>query len=60
MMRAAFVHTLLGDTTAAVGALKIFLASNDAARKDYAEDPGWWFRPLINSAAFRQLVGAGQ
>ena len=60
MMRAAFVHTLLGDTTAAVAALKVFLASNDDARKDYAEDPGWWFRPIAGSAAFRQLVGAGQ
>ncbi len=57
MMRAAFVHTLLGDTTSAVAALKVFLASNDAARKDYAEDPGWWFRPIANSAAYRNLVG---
>jgi serine/threonine-protein kinase len=57
MQRSAFVYTLLGDTTAAVAALKVFLASHENLRSELAEDPGWWFRPIANSAEFRKLVG---
>jgi eukaryotic-like serine/threonine-protein kinase len=60
MLRAAFVQTLLSDTTAAVNSLKIYLAANESRRKAYAEDPGWWFRPIAGSASFRRLVGSSQ
>ncbi len=56
----AFVHTLLGDTIAAVEALKTYLVTNPEKRQVLAEDPSWWFRPLENSAAFRELVGANR
>jgi len=55
---AAFVHTLLGDTTLAVDALKEYLVANPEKRASLAEDPTWWFRPLQSSPQFRNLVGA--
>ncbi len=55
---AAFVYTLLGDTAAALQQLSTYLAVNPARRQAYADDPGWWFRPLEASPRFRQLVGA--
>jgi serine/threonine-protein kinase len=54
----AFVYTLLGDTTAAVEALKTYLVANPEKRAGLASDPSWWFRPLENSPRFRDLVGA--
>ena len=54
---AAFVHTLLGDTVMAVEALKEYLVANPEKRGPLANDPTWWFRPLENSALFRELVG---
>jgi eukaryotic-like serine/threonine-protein kinase len=55
---AAFVNTLLGDTTAAIEALKTYLVANPEKRASLAQDPSWWFRPLENSPRFRDLVGA--
>jgi serine/threonine-protein kinase len=55
---AAFVHTLLGDTVAAVQALKEYLVANPEKRASLAEEPTWWFRPLDDNALFRELVGA--
>jgi serine/threonine-protein kinase len=54
---AAFVYTLLGDTTAALEQLASYLAANPARRAAYAEDPGWWFRGLDTHPGFRRLVG---
>jgi serine/threonine-protein kinase len=54
----AFVNTLLGDTTAAIEALKTYLVANPEKRASLASDPTWWFRPLENSPRFRELVGA--
>ena len=54
----AFAHVLIGDTTQAVGFLKRYLASNDARRAAYREDPGWWFRPITGNSEFRKLVGS--
>jgi serine/threonine-protein kinase len=54
----AFVHTLLGDTTAAIEALKTYLVANPDRRAAFASDVTWWFRPLENNARFRELVGA--
>jgi eukaryotic-like serine/threonine-protein kinase len=56
----AFVNTLLGDTTAALEALKVYLVANPEKRSSLAQDPSWWFRPLENNARFRELVGAVQ
>jgi serine/threonine-protein kinase len=56
----AFVNTLLGDTTAAIEALKTYLAANPEKRAALAQDPSWWFRPLENHAGYRELVGAGR
>jgi serine/threonine-protein kinase len=58
MLRGAFVYTLLGDTTAAVNALKSYLLLNEGQREAFKDDAGWWFRPLENNADFRRLVGA--
>ncbi len=56
--RAAFVYTLLGDTTAAINQLKVYFNSNPSKRQPMAADAGWWFRPIESTPAFRQLVGA--
>nr|MBA3317405.1 hypothetical protein [Gemmatimonadales bacterium] len=60
MYALAFVHTLLGDTVAAVEALKTYLVANPEKRPALAQDPSWWFRPLENNGRFRELVGATQ
>jgi eukaryotic-like serine/threonine-protein kinase len=57
---AAFVYTLLGDTTRAVSQLKTYLAANPTHRQGLADDPGWWFRPIAAAPAFRQLVGSAR
>jgi serine/threonine-protein kinase len=54
----AFVNTILGDTAAAIAALKTYLAANPEKRATLASDPSWWFRPLENNSQFRDLVGA--
>jgi serine/threonine-protein kinase len=58
MLRAAFVHALLADTTAAVNALNVYFSRNDERRSAYANDPGWWFKPIAQSPAYQKLVGA--
>jgi serine/threonine-protein kinase len=55
---AAFVYTLLGDTTAAVDQLKLYLTANPSKRSVFADDPGWWFRGIAASDGFRRLVGS--
>ncbi|QJR37061.1 protein kinase domain-containing protein [Gemmatimonas groenlandica] len=57
MLRAAFVHTILADTAAAVSALNVYFSRNDERRAAYANDPGWWFKPIAQSPAFQKLVG---
>ena len=54
---AAFVYTLLGDTTRAVEQLKKYFDANPDRRHLYSGDPGWWFRPLEASPRFRAVVG---
>ena len=58
MLRAAFVHTILADTTAAVKALNVYFSRNDERRAAYANDPGWWFKPIAQSPAYQKLVGS--
>jgi hypothetical protein len=56
----AFVRTLLGDTTEAINALKVYLAANPEKRSSFAEDASWWFRGLQDNSRFRSLIGAQQ
>ncbi|MDQ8161557.1 MAG: protein kinase [Gemmatimonadota bacterium] len=58
MLRAAFVHALLSDTTAAVNALTVYFSRNAERRAAYANDPGWWFNTIRGAPAFQKLVGA--
>ncbi len=58
LLRAAFVHTLLADTTAAVNALNVYFSRNEIRRAAYANDPGWWFKPISGAPAFQKLVGS--
>jgi hypothetical protein len=57
MLRAAFVHALLSDTTAAVNALTVYFSRNAERRAAYANDPGWWFNAIRGAPAFQKLVG---
>jgi TolB-like protein len=52
----AFVHTLRNDPTAAIEALRIYLAANPGKRASIAEDPSWWFRDLSRDPRFSRLV----
>jgi serine/threonine-protein kinase len=56
----AFVFTLLGDTTQALERIGAYLDVNPGRRQAFAENPGWWFRPLEGSPGFRRLVGPGR
>lgn len=56
-LRAAFVYGVLADTSAAINQLKIYLNANPSQRQAFADDPGWWLRPIQDTPAFRQLVG---
>jgi serine/threonine-protein kinase len=55
-LQQAFVFTLLDDKTAAVEALKTFLAANPERRQSFASDPGWRLRSLTSEPAFKSLV----
>jgi hypothetical protein len=56
VFHAAFVYTLLGDTTRALQNLKVYLVANPAKRATLG-DGGWWFRPLRANQDFRRLLG---
>ncbi len=53
-----FVYALLGDAEKAVRMLKTYFAANERLRAIYAEEPGWWLRPIANDPRFKQLVGS--
>ncbi len=55
---AAFVALQVGDTAEAFNQLKTFLAASDRRRLSLAQDPGWWFKPLVDHPEWRRLVGA--
>ncbi len=57
---AAFVAVTMGDTAEAFNQLKTFLAASDRRRLSFAQDPGWWFRPLVDHPEWRRLVGSGR
>ena len=56
-MFGAFVYRLLGDADGAVNLLKFYFAANDQLRQVYREDPGWYFRDIAATPAWKQLVG---
>jgi TolB-like protein len=57
---AAIVYAMLGDKTAAVNQLKVYLAANPAQRQAFAQDPGWQLRSLQDDPGFRLLIGTGR
>jgi serine/threonine-protein kinase len=54
----ASVYSQLGEIDKAVGLLGVYLQANERVRQAYADDSGWWFRPIADSPAFKRLVGA--
>ena len=38
--------------------VKIYLNANPSQRQAFADDPGWWLKPVQDTPGFRQLVGA--
>ena len=54
---AAMVSAQLGDRDDAVRLLKEYFAVNPQRVAAYADDPGWWFKPIADTPAYRQLVG---
>ena len=54
----ASVYSQLGEIDKAVDLLGVYLQANERARQAYADDSGWWFRPIADSPAFKRLVGA--
>ena len=52
----AFVWLLAGDTTAAVERIKEYLVLNPGRRRDFAENPNWWFSGLQNDRRYREAV----
>jgi len=57
-LRAAFVYGLLADTSAALNQLKIYLNANPSQRQAFADDAGWWLKPIQDTPGFRRLVGS--
>jgi serine/threonine-protein kinase len=53
----AFVWTILGDTAAAISALRAYLAANPEKRAAFANSAGWWFKSLESTVDYRELVG---
>ena len=53
----AFAALLAGDRDKAIDLLRLYFTANPQRRESYANDPGWWFRPLADDPGFKQLVG---
>ena len=53
----AFAYTLMGEKAKAVEFLEVYLQANPRLRSVYADDAGWWFRPIAEDPAFKRLVG---
>jgi serine/threonine-protein kinase len=53
----AFVYVQLGETQKAIDLLGVYLQANERLRAAYADDSGWWFRPIATDPAFKRLVG---
>ncbi len=56
---ATFVYGLLNEKAKAVDQLKVYLNANPDKRSAFADDTGWWLRPLAGDPAFQRLLGSG-
>jgi len=52
----SYIHLLTGDRDGSLKAIKAFLAFNPERRIIMAEDPGWWFRSLLDDPKYQALV----
>ena len=55
-----FVYALIGNAEKAVEFLGVYLQKNPRLRAGYADDSGWWYKPVSQDPRFRSLVGAAQ
>jgi TolB-like protein/tRNA A-37 threonylcarbamoyl transferase component Bud32 len=53
----AFIWLLAGDTVAATNRIKDYLSTNPGRRRDFAENPNWWFSGIQNDPRYRAAVG---
>jgi serine/threonine-protein kinase len=53
----AFAYAVMDNREKAVELLGVYLQANPRLRAVYAEDAGWWFRPIAEDPAFKRLVG---
>ena len=56
----AFIWLLAGDTVAATERIKQYLITNPGRRRDFAENPNWWFSGIQNDPRYRAAVGGGR
>ncbi len=54
---AAFIWTLVGDSTEALNQLKAYLVANPGRVADFRDNPNWWFRDLSKDPRYKALVG---
>jgi hypothetical protein len=54
----AFVWLLAGDTTQATERIKEYLVTNPGRRRDFAENPNWWFSGIQSDPRYRAAVGS--
>ena len=57
---AAFIWTLVGDTTEAINQIKAYLVANPSRVADFRDNPNWWFRGISDDPRYRELVGAAR
>ncbi len=56
----SMAYASLGDKSAAVDELNLYLAANPSKRAGLAQDPGWQLASLANDPAFQQAVRAAR
>ena len=56
----AYVWTLLGDKSAAIKSLSIFLAANPNEAAGFNSDNNWRWRSIADDPRFQRLVSSGK
>jgi len=56
----AFAWTLLGDKTAAIKSLSIYLAANPNLASGFNSDNNWRWRSIADDPRFQRLVSTGK